>query len=180
MVQLLITRVSKKLKTSLSWQIYLAVWLGDQNSLAVMDGDLRWTDLNLELHGVPLPGHPLRPIGQTDNTRSPAAGLTACNGVPCRERCGKPRLSVNGHHPTSFALKIAVVLKGEPGAGLVPSLAGWMVRLLALYDKPEPWEGRSAACAFEPPPILRYRILGFTRNGPQGRLAVAKARCIVP
>jgi hypothetical protein len=111
------------------------VWLGDQNSLAVMDGDLRWTDLNLEWHGVPAP---LTPSAADWAERSPAAGLTACNGVPCRERCGKPRLSVNGHHPASFALKIAAGIKGKSAAGLVPSLPGWMVRLLALYDKPEP------------------------------------------
>ena len=45
----------QEIKALFARSMYLAVWLGDQNSLAVMDGDLRWTDLNLEWHGFRSP-----------------------------------------------------------------------------------------------------------------------------
>ena len=77
MVQLLITRVSKKYSPFSLGQIDLPVRLADQHRLAVVDGDLGRADLNLERHGA-LP----RLSERRNSETSTSFGLTIRAVVP--------------------------------------------------------------------------------------------------
>ncbi|TPV99228.1 MAG: hypothetical protein USCAAHI_01326 [Beijerinckiaceae bacterium] len=45
----------EEVKAPFTWPIDLSVGITDQDGLALVDGDLRWTDLNHERHGDALP-----------------------------------------------------------------------------------------------------------------------------
>ena len=45
----------EEVEPTFAWPIDLSVWLTNQDGLALVDGDLRWTDLNLKRHRDTLP-----------------------------------------------------------------------------------------------------------------------------